>query len=163
MSSTLKLNFDGASVSSTFWGWGFILRDHNGDVVFARAKHGRVTSSPLIEEAKSCLHAMKIAFEFGAHRLVVEGDCLSLINMLKSRLIHDTSIGYFVADILTFSAEFDFVSWSFVKKGRNKVVHYLADRQPLCLEGLLWDTDVPEDILSRALDDMYAYVTDNLI
>jgi len=48
MSSTLKLNFDGASVSSTFWGWGFVLRDHNGDVVLAGAKHGHVTSGALL-------------------------------------------------------------------------------------------------------------------
>jgi len=99
---TFKLNFDGASASSTFWGWGFVLRDHNGDVVLAGAKHGHVTSCPLIEEAKSCLYAMKNAFEFGACRLVVEGDCLSLITMLQSRLIHDTSTGFFVEDILFF-------------------------------------------------------------
>jgi len=85
MSGTLKLNFDDTSVSTDFWEWGFVLRDHNGDIVLAGAKHGHMTSGPLIEEAKSCLHAMKKAFEFGARSLVVEGDCHPLINMLKSR------------------------------------------------------------------------------
>jgi len=145
MSGTLKLNFNGASISTDFWGWGFVLRDHNGDIVLAKAK--------------SYLHAMKNAFEFGAHSLIVEVDCLTLINMLKSRQIHDTSIGLFIQDILSFADNFEFVSWSFIKRGGNKVVHHLAHRQPLCLEGLVWESDMPEDITSRASDDMYAYVT----
>ena len=83
--------------------------------------------------------------------------------MLKSRHIHDTSIGFSVQDILSFSENFDFVSWSFVKKGGNTVAHHLAHRQSLGLKGSLWESVVPEDILSWPLGDMYAYVNNNLM
>ncbi|KAJ8443737.1 hypothetical protein Cgig2_029642 [Carnegiea gigantea] len=42
----MKLNFDGGSVSETTWGWGFVLRNHHGDIVLAGAKHGMGFAGP---------------------------------------------------------------------------------------------------------------------
>ncbi|KAJ8429791.1 hypothetical protein Cgig2_011307 [Carnegiea gigantea] len=78
-------------------------------------------------------------------------------------LIIDTTVGFFVRDILSFIEHFDFVSWSFVKRGGNRVVHDLAHRQPLCLGGKVWGSDAPDDILERASEDMYTFVDRNLI
>ncbi|KAJ8451710.1 LOW QUALITY PROTEIN: hypothetical protein Cgig2_018344 [Carnegiea gigantea] len=92
MSGFLKLNFDGASIDNVFTGWDFVLRNHSGDVLLAGAKHNIDVAEPIIEEAKSCPHALKYAFQFGASNIIVEGDCLPLINMLKSSQISNTTV-----------------------------------------------------------------------
>ncbi|KAJ8421782.1 hypothetical protein Cgig2_011507 [Carnegiea gigantea] len=131
----LKLNFDEATSDDSFWGWGFVLRNEDGDVILAGAKHGHGPASALVEEARSCLFALQTVFKYGACTVTVEGDCLPLINMLKSGQIVDTTMGFFVQDIFCFTEHFDFVSWSFVERGGNRVAHDLAHRQPLCLAG----------------------------
>jgi len=83
--------------------------------------------------------------------------------MLKSRQIHDTFVVFLVGDILSFIENFDFVGWSFVKRRGNRVAHDLAHRQPLCLEGIMWVFEVPDDILSRVSNDMYTYINNRLI
>ncbi|KAJ8444310.1 hypothetical protein Cgig2_019868 [Carnegiea gigantea] len=128
-----KLNFDGSSLNNGFWGWGFVLRNHDGDVVPLGAKHGAHSAGPIIEEARSCLFAIKSAFAFGARSVIVEGDCLPLITILKSHQVYDDAVSLFARDILSFSARFDFVCWSFVKRGGNRVAHDIAHRQPFCL------------------------------
>ena len=135
----------------------------DGDVILTGAKHGHVQANAIVEEARSCLFAMQSAFEYRARTIIVKGDYLPLINMLKSRQIPDTSVGFFVRDILSFVEQFDFVCWSFVRRGGNSVVHDLTHRQPLCLVGKVWESDVPDDILERASVDMYAFVDHNLI
>ena len=80
--------------------------------------------------------------------IIIEGDCLPLItNMLKSSQIHNTTVGFYVRDILSFVKWFDFVSRSFIKRCGNRVAHDLTHRRPLCLEGKIWDSDIPDDVL----------------
>ena len=134
------------------------------------------TLSDCLEKAKKALDAdhfgnfLLVMWEcwnarnyFGAHNIILEGDCLPLINMLKSSQNTDTTIGFFIRDILFFVVNFDLVSWSFVKRGSNRVAYDCADRHPYHLEGVLYESVVPEDVLSRALDDMYVDIDDNLM
>ena len=60
---------------------------------------------------------MKRAFKFGVRNVVIEGDCLPLINMLKSCHIHDTSVGFFVQDILRFAKNFDLLPGPLLREG----------------------------------------------
>ena len=62
----------------------------------------------------------------GYRHLVVEGDCQGLIGKLKSKSIPDNSLGYFVSDILSSTVNLDFIAWSFVERGCNKVAHAIA-------------------------------------
>ena len=127
-------------------------------MILAGAKHGHATSSPIVKEAKSYLCAIKSAFEFGAHNVIIEGDCLLLI---RSRQIHDTFVGSLVRDVLSFIEHFDFISWFFVKRDDNEVAYDLAHKQPSC--PVVWKSAVSKDILSWDSDDMHAYVNNHLI
>jgi len=51
----LKLNFDGASITNAFWRWGFVLRNHLGDVVLVSAKHNYSPIDAATEEARACM------------------------------------------------------------------------------------------------------------
>ena len=138
MAGYLNLNFDGSSLHNGVWGWGFVLHNHDGDVVLAGARHGTHSTGPIIEEARSCLFAIKSVFAFGACSPIVKGDCLPLITSLKSCQVHDDAISLFVRDILSFSTHFDFVCRSFVRRGANGVAHDIAHRQLFCLEASYW-------------------------
>ncbi|KAJ8425826.1 hypothetical protein Cgig2_015901 [Carnegiea gigantea] len=139
------------------------LNGGDGDVLLAGAKHGRRPASAVVEKACSCLHGLRCAYDFGASNIIIEGDSLTLIQVLQASITHDNVIGLLVCSILSFIEKFDFFSWYFVKRGGNKVTHDLAHWQPLCLEGKLWESDTSESVLSRALDDMHDFLTSNLI
>lgn len=70
-------------------------------MILAGAKHGHGPANTMIEEARSCLYAVQSVFEYGARIIIIEGDCISLINMLKSSQIYDTAVGFYVRDILS--------------------------------------------------------------
>jgi ribonuclease HI len=70
----LKLNCDGAfSDDSNSGGWGWIIRDTDGDAILARC--GRVehfSSSLQADEVISCLQGVQAAIVFGIRYLEVE-------------------------------------------------------------------------------------------
>ncbi|KAJ8451541.1 hypothetical protein Cgig2_018175 [Carnegiea gigantea] len=80
-SGTYKLNFDGGCVGERGWGWGFVIRNSNGDVVMS----GVQFAGPEIEEARACIFGLKQATTAGINSLVIEGDCLALIQKLRNK------------------------------------------------------------------------------
>ena len=89
----LKLNLEGGRVGEAGWGWGFIIRDHPGDVVLVGVKQGSHFAGAIIEEACACLFGVRIAHDCGHLDLIVEGDCLPLINKLSIRVPEETTLG----------------------------------------------------------------------
>ena len=72
-------------------------------------------------------------------------------------------LGYFISDILGISALFEFISWSFVKRGGNVVAHALAKYQPFVLGERLWWEGVPDEISDLASRDMCMFLENHLI
>ena len=114
---TYKLNFDGGQFGNLGRGWGTVIRNHTGDVALVPSEQGPSFKVPDIEEASTCLLGVKCALEAGIKNLIIEGDCLSLINSLKMKRTLDNFLHFIVADILSLTACFDFYSLSFVKRG----------------------------------------------
>ncbi|KAJ8450821.1 hypothetical protein Cgig2_032446 [Carnegiea gigantea] len=59
MPGTVKLNFDGGRVVEDGRGWGFIIRDDNGDILMAGLKQGAGFGGALVEEARACLFRLR--------------------------------------------------------------------------------------------------------
>ena len=136
-----KLNFDGGRLGESSWGHGFVIRAHLGC---------------------ACLLGLQYAKEAGIANLIVEGDCLTLINLLKFSKVQDTFIGFLVRDILSLATSFSFCSWSFLTRAGNKVAHDLAHLQPYSFNRRVWDVDAPNSILDRAYMDMYEFTNSNI-
>lgn len=69
---------------------------------------------------------MTRVWEVSFRNIVIEGDCLVLINCLKSSRIVSYvlfELGILVADILSLSKSFSFISWSHTKRLGNEVAH----------------------------------------
>jgi len=80
-----------------------------GDVVLAGVEQGQGFGGPIIEEANACLLGFRCAKEAGLLNLVVDGDCLTIINLLKSSKVQDTFVGFLAKDIITLVASFNFL------------------------------------------------------
>ncbi|KAJ8431628.1 hypothetical protein Cgig2_029036 [Carnegiea gigantea] len=83
ISGMLKLNFDGGKIGESGWGWGFVVRNHGGEVVLAGSHQGLGFAGALVEEVRACLWSLQTARRFGFDSLVIEGDSLSLHQKLR--------------------------------------------------------------------------------
>ena len=88
-----------------------MIRSCDSDIIFAGVDQGGGFAGPEVEEARACLFGFKCVFDLGLKRIVVEGDCLPLIQKLRQRHLQDNVVGVFVKDILLVSRSFSFLSW----------------------------------------------------
>ncbi|KAJ8438822.1 hypothetical protein Cgig2_023014 [Carnegiea gigantea] len=97
-----KLNFDAGLVAENFAGWGFILRDHDGNILLTGIKHCQGYAGASVEEARAYLHGLSCPHTYGIHNIIIESDCLELIQMLRNKSLLGNSIHLFVRDIISF-------------------------------------------------------------
>ena len=158
-----KLNFDAGRIQDDWNDWGFVIRNHVGDVPLAVVKQNKGFSSPEEEEARACYYALRTTITYGFRQLIVEGDCQSLICKLHSNVVPNNSLGFFISDILSLARSFEFLVWSFVKKGCNSVAHTIAHLQPLTLHERIWVEEGPNIVYDLATKDMCTYIDNALM
>uniref|UniRef100_A0A803N666 RNase H type-1 domain-containing protein n=1 Tax=Chenopodium quinoa TaxID=63459 RepID=A0A803N666_CHEQI len=151
-----KLNVDGGVVEGVGSCAGAVIRGRDGAVVMCMTWMGEERWSPAIVEAKALLMGLQAAVECGYRRLVVESDCLGLINALDSRERGSSCFHLILDDIYHVCRSLDFVSSSFVHREGNTVAHELAhlpwvvgsrfwfDNFPSCIDDLL-SSDLPNN------------------
>jgi ribonuclease HI len=147
----LKINVDGAFADNpNRGGWGFVIRDHRGQVVGAGAGRLEFPHSAAHSEAEACIQALVAASSWGMTRVLVESDCQTLVNALNKASYDRSPIGVVVRDT-RMMARLNFVSSSFVfaKRDCNKVAHAIAALgvSGIYSEGQFWPDAVPSDVL----------------
>uniref|UniRef100_A0A8I7BG96 RNase H type-1 domain-containing protein n=1 Tax=Hordeum vulgare subsp. vulgare TaxID=112509 RepID=A0A8I7BG96_HORVV len=81
----LKINVDGSFNKETLiGGWGYIIRDHEGDVVVAAAGWLDHVNDALQAEVEACIQAIHKAQELGIGNTVVETYALLLVLAIKT-------------------------------------------------------------------------------
>ena len=58
----MKVNFDAGMIEGIGGGWGFIIRDKDGDIIMARVHQKLGYHDAELEEPGACLFAMKQAW-----------------------------------------------------------------------------------------------------
>ena len=159
----MKVNFDAGMFAGAGGGWSFTIRDKDGDIILAGVSQKMGYNGAELEEAGACLFAIKQALAHGFRNLVIEGDCLARISKLRRQVRPNNMLGFFISAILSTSALFKFVSWSFVRRGGNSVAHSLAKYQPFVIGERLWREEVPEEISNLASRDMCTFLEHRLI
>ncbi|KAL5825192.1 hypothetical protein ACOSQ3_021255 [Xanthoceras sorbifolium] len=79
-----------------------------------------------VAEAHAILHGMQLASSSSLLPSVVESDCCSVINILRSGSLVRAEVGLVFDDILSLRNSFKFVDFVFSPRGTNKVAHILA-------------------------------------
>lgn len=124
----LKINTDGSfCVESSSGGWGYINRDHDGDVVVTAAGRLAHAQDVLQTEAEACLQALYKAQELGISRVVVETEAMLLVQAIKTSNFDLSPNGVLFREIKAF-ATLNFSDFCVINCPRacNKITDVLA-------------------------------------
>lgn len=143
----LKINTDGSyNKESNVGGWGFVIRDADGDVVGSGAGQINHAQDALHTKAEACLKALEAAQEWGISRVVLETDAMQLVHAIKSSDSDLAPNGVLFREIKTF-AFLHFSSFSIVHCPRayNNVANALAlfGSKMVHQPQAIWPGDVP--------------------
>jgi ribonuclease HI len=95
----LKINSDGSFIQETMQGsWGFIVRDHDGEVVLAGADHIGSIPDAFTAEAAACAQALQAATDQGISRVQVEVDSTVLQQALQTSSMDLATCGMLLRD-----------------------------------------------------------------
>ncbi|KAM6588598.1 hypothetical protein CsatA_011203 [Cannabis sativa] len=123
----VKVNVDGALFSAHGqYGLGLIARSAAGLVLGARSLSREGSLQPHIVEAIGIKETLSWSKANGWSPIVVESDCLRVINDLQKFKHMASPYGHILYDCMTLVVDFDFVSFNFAKRSANKVAHALV-------------------------------------
>ncbi|KAG5535013.1 hypothetical protein RHGRI_022953 [Rhododendron griersonianum] len=136
-------------------GVGFVARNRDAILVGAAMEIFKGPLSPRVIEALGFRFAFTTALRWGYSQIIVEGDALQIVQALNgSRSFVDCDT--IILDYLQIAMNFSSCLFSHVKRGCNRVAHFVA-RKSLSGNGLMsWRGDFPQWLLTLALDDVRA-------
>ncbi|XP_074301611.1 uncharacterized protein LOC141633012 [Silene latifolia] len=122
----VKINVDAGSKEGVGVGLGAVCRDGGGGVVWGLTIVHEQVWEPHIAEAVSVLEGLKEARQRGHGKVVVESDCLQVINALKTKKKGRSNFNLVLDDIFLLCSSFISVVWSYTCRANNSVAHELA-------------------------------------
>ncbi|XP_042942894.1 uncharacterized protein LOC122277073 [Carya illinoinensis] len=123
----LKLNVDGATfIEYRKVGIGLILRDSTGTVVMAATISETEVNDPSTIELLAILRGMQMCIPLGIPKLMVESDCLMLVNELQSSQAPSSVNSNLVMEVKNLMSCFHEVLFEHVNRTCNGVAHVLA-------------------------------------
>ncbi|XP_021716702.1 uncharacterized protein LOC110684567 isoform X2 [Chenopodium quinoa] len=99
---SFKVNTDAGCMRGLGAGLGDVLRDDQGAVCVCIVSQSPDNWEPNIAEARAVLEGMKLAKSYGVQYLIVESDCLAIIQALRDRVSGSGYLHLIVDDILDF-------------------------------------------------------------
>ncbi|KAL0311521.1 UNVERIFIED_CONTAM: putative ribonuclease H protein [Sesamum angustifolium] len=131
----IKINFNGALLEGgKVLGLGVVARNSLGVCVAWCSIRLERGGPAFLAETLAVREAIRLACRKARQNVTIEGDCASLLSKI-SRASQDRSVfGPLIFDIVSFAAQIETISYSFVFRSGNSVAHSLA-RLGLNLEG----------------------------
>lgn len=80
----VKVNVDAGESGEVRYGLGVVIRDCTGGLLACATQQGREKWEAKIAEAKAMVLGMQVSKELGMHNVVVESDCLGLVEALRA-------------------------------------------------------------------------------
>ncbi|KAF2298797.1 hypothetical protein GH714_027951 [Hevea brasiliensis] len=105
---------------------GCCFRDHRGEVLVSAIKRVYGPWSTAVSEARAILFGLQLAVDLSFQRVIVESDCLHVIQLIRSADCLNNDLGFVLQDCLDLMHLLDDCSWSFVRWSVNSVAHALA-------------------------------------
>jgi ribonuclease HI len=148
---TLKINTDGSYFPGTnHGGWGFIIRDADGDVRGSGYGHLQHIRDPLRAEAEACVQAIQAAASWGMTRIHIETDSTTLAEALQSSKYDRMTNGVIFKEARAFiRLNFSSCVSSYCPRTCNKAAHVLAAMGARCeRDEMLFMADAPPDTVN---------------
>ena len=124
-----KINFDAAVFqASNLASVGVIVRDNRGDPIGVLTMPIPIRQSVVELEALACQRAVQFALEIGLTQVVVEGDSVTVIEVLNNGTGQFSSYGNILGDIHFQSTCFQHVEFKYISRVCNFVADALAKK-----------------------------------
>jgi ribonuclease HI len=150
----IKVNTDAAFDSSSGSGSsGVVIRNENGEILMAAAKHHYHTPDALTAEALAARDGLVLAHSGGFHKVILETDNLELVNLLQSVAGERSQIAGLWHEISEISKVFSSISFSFVRREGNGAAHQCAKLLPLSIPECVWSEGFPALLVGTAEND----------
>ncbi|XP_074265150.1 uncharacterized protein LOC141587574 [Silene latifolia] len=150
----MKLNVDAGVKEGWGMGIGLICRGSEGEVVWGMAEHRTEEMEPRLAETWAILEEVKEARRRGHTCIIIESDCKTVIEAMKTKERGNSDFHLLLDDILYFCSNFDSVVWSFVSIKLNVVAHELAHLGSSAVGWQIWDSSLPEHVMSLVIRDI---------
>ncbi|TVU07185.1 hypothetical protein EJB05_47228, partial [Eragrostis curvula] len=101
----MKINVDGAYTEATGEaGIGIIIRDSFGRALLSSWRVIFSARNAEEVEALACLEGLALATEWAPHQVILESDCATVIQLMKSLGVQRSSVGFIIKEAQTFAA-----------------------------------------------------------
>ncbi|XP_072064292.1 uncharacterized protein [Arachis hypogaea] len=122
----VKINVDAAISNGNNGGVEAVIRNGMGHILTAAIWPTTQPLETLEAEALAIYLGMKLAKECCFMEIVIESDCIEVVNELKHGRPNPTCFRAFVVDALSLMCNFRLMAFTHIKKSGNKVAHELA-------------------------------------
>ncbi|XP_074317020.1 uncharacterized protein LOC141653226 [Silene latifolia] len=150
----VKINVDAGVKEGEGVGTGVVCRDDRGMVRWGLTIVRDMEWEPRFAEAIAVLDGLQEAQTCRHRRVVLESDCLQVIDALLEKRKGRSSFLLLVDDILSLCSSFDSVVWSHTSRINNSVAHALAHVLPRVVGKTVWPSLLPSVANSAAEYDL---------
>lgn len=105
-----------------------VYRDHEGCVIAALSQKISMTQSVELAEALAARRAVTFDMELSLSRVIIEGDCLRVVQALKSLGRCNTLFGHVIEEARSLGESFQQYQFQHVQRDGNRLAHVLARR-----------------------------------
>lgn len=149
---TIKINVDAALFNEdNRYGYACVARDYTGRLVTAKTGSWRGKVAPELAEAVAFKEALSWIKAKGWQSIVVESDCIKVVQALRSSLVISSPFGLIISDCKQLINDIGNAAFYFVKRSANGVAHCLARLSILFPDRTFTEMDVPFEVLSLCM------------
>ncbi|XP_074301207.1 uncharacterized protein LOC141632566 [Silene latifolia] len=130
MSEYVKINVDAGAKEGEGVSVGAVYRDDKGRVLWDFSIVQDQYWDPQVAEAVAVLEGISKAARHRHDKIVMEIDCLLVVEALRKKAIGRSMLSLILNDILALCNSFTSVVWSFTSRVNNSVAHSLAHLLP---------------------------------
>ncbi|XP_012844333.1 PREDICTED: uncharacterized protein LOC105964354 [Erythranthe guttata] len=133
----IEINFDAAvPQGESFYSVSMVARDREGECRWWAVRRYPGHPRAVDCEAHAALKAINIAKTQGWTSIILEGDCLQVIEALNSSDPLLSSFGAFLEEVLSIAKNFVRCNFQFIKRSGNQLAHDIATKLgSVCREG----------------------------
>ena len=143
----LDPNFDAAFFEeSGSAGVGVVYRDHTGQIIGVLQQNIGSVQSIEMAEALAARRAVLFAKELSLFRVIIEGDCIQVINALKGSGRCGTLYGQVIDETKRLGGMLRSCMFQHVRREGNRLAHSLAKNTVLFANTNVWIESLPEDV-----------------
>ncbi|XP_074305585.1 uncharacterized protein LOC141640801 [Silene latifolia] len=139
----VKINVDAGSKYGAGVSVGLVCRDDRGKVLWGISVVHDFLWEPHIAEASAVFEGLSEAAGRGHIKIVVESDCLTVIDALRRKAKGRSMFSLLLDDILSLCNSFGSVLWSHTSRVNNMVAHSLAHIFPTVVGRVVWSDVLP--------------------